>query len=146
MANQPVQTFENHVRQDWVVTTVLVLNVAALITGIVALAIGSPRTAGAAAAVAGLAGAVAAVMARRYSVKVQDRVIRLEMRLRLAQILPDDLKGRVLEFTVPQLIALRFAPDAERPDLARKVLNEKIEKRSEIKKLIKNWQADWHRV
>jgi len=146
MANQPVQTFENHVRQDWVVTTVLVLNVAALITGIVALAIGSPRTAASAVAVAGLAGAMAALMARRYATKLQDRIIRLEMRLRLAQVLPDDLKARILEFTVGQLIALRFASDAELPDLARKVLTEKIEKRSEIKKLIKNWQADWHRV
>ncbi len=146
MANQPVQTFENHVRQDWVVTTVLVLSVSALITGIVALAIGGPRTAGAAAAVAGLSGAMAALMARGYSLKVQDRVIRLEMRLRLAQVLPDDLKSRVMEFTLNQLVALRFAPDAELPDLARKVLNEKIEKRADIKKLIKNWQADWHRV
>src|SRR5262245_33895519 len=146
MANQPVQTFENHVRQEPVVTTVLVLNLAALITGIVALCIGSPRTAGSAAAVAGLAGAVGAVMARRYAVKVQDRLIRLEMRLRMAQVLPDDLKERISEFTLAQLISLRFAPDAELPDLARKVLNEKLEKRSDIKKLIKNWQADWHRV
>ena len=146
MANQPVQTFENHVRQDPVVTSVLVLNLAALITGIVALCIGSPRTAGAAAAVAGLGGALCSVMARRYSTQLQDRIIRLEMRLRLAQVLPDDIKGRIAEFTMGQLVALRFAPDAELTDLARKVLNEKIEKRSEIKKLIKNWQADWHRV
>lgn len=146
MANQPVQTFENHVRQDPMITIVLVLNLAVLITAIVALAMGSVRTASAALAVAGLAGALSGFMSRGYSLKVQDRVIRLEMRLRLAEVLPADLKGRMTEFTLGQLIALRFAPDAELPDLARKVLNEKIEKKSDIKKLIKNWQADWHRV
>jgi hypothetical protein len=145
-APQPVQTFENHVRQDPVVTSVLVLYLATLITGIVAIVMSNAAVAGGAAAISGLAGAFGAVMARRYAVKVQDRVIRLEMKLRMREVLPDDLKARINEFALNQLISLRFAPDAELPELARKVLNEKIEKRSEIKKLIKNWQADWHRV
>lgn len=146
MANKPVQTFENHVRQEPVVTTVLVMNLAVLIVGIVALAMNNERVASAGLILAGLTGAVCAVMARRYSTKLQDRIIRLEMRIRMERVLPPDLAVRINEFTLGQIIALRFASDAELPELARKVLAEKIEKRSEIKKLIKDWQADWHRV
>ena len=51
--------------------------------------------------------------AREFPLKVQDRLIRLEMRLRLQQILPADLRPRILELTAPQLIGLRFAGDAE---------------------------------
>lgn len=80
--------------------------------------------------------------ARSFAVTVQDRVIRLEMRLRLGQILPADLKPRIGEFTVGQLVALRFAGDAELPALARKVLDERIASRAEIKRLVTDWQAD----
>ncbi len=146
MANKPVQTFENHVRQDPWITSVLVLHLASIITGIVALSIGGVRTASAAIVVGGIACAIGLVLSRRYSTKLQDRIIRLEMRLRLERVLPPDLAVRIGEFQTGQLIALRFASDAELPELSRKVLAEKIEKRSEIKKLIKDWQADWHRV
>jgi hypothetical protein len=80
--------------------------------------------------------------ARTFALKVQDRVIRLEMRLRLQQLLPADLKGRIPEFTLAQLIALRFAGDEELPELARKVLDEKLTDRKAVKKLVRNWQAD----
>lgn len=80
--------------------------------------------------------------ARMFALKVQDRLIRLEMRLRLVQILPTDLKPRIEEFTLAQLIALRFASDAELPALARKVLDEKIVDRKAIKAMVQNWQAD----
>ena len=80
--------------------------------------------------------------ARIFALTVQDRVIRLEMQLRLQQILPVDLRPRILEFEVAQLIALRFASDQELPELARKVLDEKIQDRKTIKKLVKNWQPD----
>ena len=85
-------------------------------------------------------------MVRTNALVVQDRVIRLEERLRMARLLPDDLRPRIDEFTVSQLAALRFASDAELHDLARRVLVEKIERRDEIKRAIKNWRADWHRV
>lgn len=80
--------------------------------------------------------------ARIFALTVQDRVIRLEMRLRLQQVLPADLRPRVAEFSVSQLVALRFASDEELPVLARKVLDEKIENRKAIKKMVKNWQPD----
>src|SRR5512136_120784 len=84
--------------------------------------------------------------ARRFAATVQDRVIRLEMRLRLAQVLPADLRSEIGRFTVDQLIALRFAGDDELPALARRVLDEKLTDRDAIKKLVKNWQADLLRV
>ena len=74
--------------------------------------------------------------------KVQDRVIRLEERLRLAQLLPPDLAPRIHELGAGQLLALRFAGDEEIPDLTRKVLDEKIRGREEIKKLIRHWRPD----
>ena len=83
---------------------------------------------------------------RVFALKVQDRVIRLEMRLRLERILPEDLKLRVDELTPGQLISLRFASDSEISDLCRKVLDEKITDRKEIKNLIKDWQGDYLRV
>jgi hypothetical protein len=83
---------------------------------------------------------------RGFPLAVQDRVIRLEERLRMAQVLPADLRSRCDEFTPAQLIALRFASDAELPALARKVLAEKITDRSAIKALIVNWRPDHMRA
>jgi len=83
-----------------------------------------------------------ALYARMFALAVQDRVIRLEMRLRLEKLLPADLKPRIPEFTVSQLIALRFASDAELPDLTRRVLDEKVQDRKAIKQMIKTWKPD----
>ncbi|MBI3933325.1 MAG: hypothetical protein HY316_01450 [Acidobacteria bacterium] len=84
--------------------------------------------------------------ARIFALRVQDRVIRLEMRLRMEKLLPADLQLRILEFTPSQLVALRFASDAELPELARRVLTEKIEDRKTIKKMIKQWNPDYLRA
>ena len=84
--------------------------------------------------------------ARVFSLTVQDRVIRLEMRLRLERLLSADLRPRIPEFTVPQLVSLRFASDQELPVLARQVLDEKLTDRKTIKKRIKDWQADFLRA
>ena len=88
---------------------------------------------------------MALVYARIFALKVQDRVIRLEMRLRLATLAPD-LDSRFDEFTVNQLCSLRFASDGELPVLARKVLSERLDDRKAIKRQIKDWQADDWRV
>lgn len=85
---------------------------------------------------------IAFTYARLFALTVQDRVIRLEMRLRLRELLPADLRERIPEFSVAQLIALRFAGDAELPGLARKVLDEKLTDRTAIKKMIQTWQPD----
>lgn len=146
MAQDRVQSYENHVARDPVILIAALLCAIALIAAIVGLALDNTRVVAVAVIFSSLGCLVVGVVTRGYAVKVQDRVIRLEMRLRLAKILPDDLKGRVMDFTLGQLIALRFAPDEELPELARKVLDEKIETKDTIKKMIKNWQADWHRV
>jgi uncharacterized membrane protein YciS (DUF1049 family) len=89
---------------------------------------------------------VGMVMARVMAMKVQDRVIRLEERLRFERVLPADLHARIGEFTVDQLVALRFASNAELPELARKVLDEKVKSRKEIKQMIKTWRPDFTRA
>ena len=86
------------------------------------------------------------VTARQSTVMVQDRVIRLEMRLRLAGVLPADLQAHIPELSVDQLVSMRFAGDAELPALARKVLDDKITDRKAIKRLVKDWQADYLRA
>jgi flagellar biogenesis protein FliO len=87
-----------------------------------------------------------AFAARLMALTVQDRVIRLEMRVRMAGVLPADLRARIPEFTVSQLVALRFASDAELPELSRKVLQEKLNDRTAIKKMIRDWQPDFVRA
>jgi hypothetical protein len=100
-------------------------------------------------AIAMLLGAALIVIfffARIFALSVQDRIIRLEMRLRMREQLPADLVARIPEFTTSQLIALRFASDAELPALARKVLDDRVTNRKAIKQMITDWQADHQRV
>ena len=89
---------------------------------------------------------IVALFARVFALKAQDRVIRLEMRLRMRELLPDDRQGRINDFTPTQMVSLRFAGDAELPELARKVLDENITKTTSIKKMITDWQGDYFRV
>jgi Family of unknown function (DUF6526) len=86
------------------------------------------------------------LLARMFALSVQDRVIRMEERLRCERLLPQDLQPRIVEFEPGQLISLRFASDAELPALARRVLDEKIKDRKAIKQQIKNWRADYLRA
>lgn len=93
-------------------------------------------------------GAVAAAVgsARRMATVVQNRIIRLEMRLRLAQVLPPELRNRVGDLRERQLIALRFAPDAELPELVQRCLAGDLTRSDEIKREIRDWQPDFLRV
>ena len=88
---------------------------------------------------------VCALFARIFPLGVQDRVIRLEERMRLQRLLPDDLQNRVGDFTTDQLIGLRFAPDEELLDLARRVLDDGMDRKT-IKQAVKNWRADNQRL
>jgi len=87
-----------------------------------------------------------AFLSRSQALTVQDRVIRLEMRLRLRQILPPELQPRIQDLTHRQLVALRFASDAELPELVREILDGKLTTVKQIKLRVKNWQSDWLRA
>jgi len=83
-----------------------------------------------------------ALSARVMVLAVQDRLIRLEMRLRLRTLLPAELQGRLMELTHKQLVALRFASDQEMPSLVADVLSGKLPTQKAIKQRIQDWQAD----
>jgi hypothetical protein len=85
-------------------------------------------------------------LSRSMPLRAQDRVIRLEERLRLEKILPADLRGRIDDLKPEQLIGLRFAPDNEVPDLTRRALSGELKTRADIKNAIANWRPDLLRV
>ena len=92
-----------------------------------------------------LAALAAVFKIRLYALKVQDRVIRLEERLRLAILLDKPLRSRIGQLSESQLVALRFAPDAELPALVERALSQKLSK-ADIKKAISQWKPDYWRV
>jgi hypothetical protein len=83
---------------------------------------------------------------RRQILTVQDRVIRLEMQLRLRQVLPGDMHAQIPLLSVPQLVALRFASDAELAGLTKEVLEGKLGTQKEIKMQVTDWQGDVQRA
>jgi hypothetical protein len=83
---------------------------------------------------------------RTYSLKVQDRVIRLEERLRYQRVLPADLAAKTFDLPLRLIVALRFASDEELPELVRQALAGKFAKPDDAKRAIKNWRADHLRV
>ncbi len=145
MAERSPQTFSNHVRFDppfhyfvlpvfaisWIVSVVFAVRH----PGFVHIWIVIFNT----------ALIVAVTKARLYALKVQDRVIRLEERLRLATLLPDSQRSQIVKLSEAQLIGLRFASDEEVSALVEQTLAANLE-RKDIKKLIKNWRPDYWRV
>jgi hypothetical protein len=145
MAESSPQTLANHVRLDppfhyfllpvfaisWIVSVVLLVRHPALLHfwGVVFVT----------------AIVVAVIKSRLYALKVQDRVIRLEERLRLATLLPDSLRPQIAKLNEGQFIALRFASDEEVPALVARTLSENL-MLADIKKAIKNWRPDYWRV
>ena len=81
---------------------------------------------------------------RLYSLRNQDRLIRLEERSRLYALMPQDC-ATADALTVKQCIGLRFASDEEAPELARAAVRENLTSK-QIKERIKNWRADHHRI
>ncbi len=147
MARAVPQVYRNHARVVpgfHIVTTLLLL--VAVVWSVVQLF----RQRFSATSVFGVLVAIVLVLlfwyVRQFAVRNQDRIIRLEMRLRLERLLPADLRGRIGEFSTAQLIALRFAGDAELPALARRVLEERLADQDVIKAAITDWQGDYQRV
>ncbi|MEO7156836.1 MAG: DUF6526 family protein [Vicinamibacterales bacterium] len=92
-------------------------------------------------------GILAGVFASRLmALKVQDRVIRLELQMRMRGLLPSDLHGRIHELTPPQMVALRFAGDGELENLVREVLAGKLSSQKAIKMAIRDWKGDYLRA
>ena len=83
-----------------------------------------------------------AVAARTMALTVQNRVVRLEQWIRLGAVLPPDLKPRVSELRLGQLLGLRFASDAELPDLVRRCLAGELRGADQVKREVKSWQPD----
>jgi hypothetical protein len=89
---------------------------------------------------------VIALIARTNALRVQDRVIRLEEQLRYARLLPAALAERADGLKLGQIIALRFASDAELPALIQQTLDGQFAKPDDIKRAVKSWRADHLRV
>jgi hypothetical protein len=145
MAEQP-QSYANHTRYlppfHFFVLPVLMLNV----LNALRLLVMSPSLSTVFGFAVALAIGLGIGLAREMANTVQDRVIRLEMRLRLAQCLPADLQPRILDLTPKQLAALRFAGDAELAELVRGILSGTLRTPKEIKIQVKNWQSDFLRA
>ena len=139
------QTYANHRRfeplQHFVLIPIL------LITWIAAIwhAVKYPSLHSIWMAILGFTILMVAIQVRVYALKVQDRLIRLEETLRMERILPQDLKGRIPELTVKQMVGLRFAADAELVHRVREALDENLNGEA-IKKRIQTWRPDTFRV
>ncbi|MGA8762141.1 MAG: DUF6526 family protein [Candidatus Sulfotelmatobacter sp.] len=152
MAEKVPQTFANHTRWDpWFHFFLLPVFVLGLILSLIHffahISHGDVRDHIHAFLLILLAAAflVAVAKMRLYALKVQDRVIRLEERLRLMTLLSEPLRSRIPELTEAQLIALRFASEGELSMLTERALNEKLS-RADIKKSIRTWRPDYWRV
>jgi len=88
---------------------------------------------------------VAVVKTRTNPLRTQDRVIRLEEKLRFHALLTPDLYARSHSLSVQQIVALRFASDEELPELVRRTLDENLTAK-QIKQAINNWRGDYLRV
>jgi hypothetical protein len=145
MAEKNPQTFSNHSRLDplfhfFALPVFLFTALAATIHFV-----WRPSLHSAAFFIVSIAAAIVVLKVRLYALKVQDRVIRLEERLRLSMLLPESLRSRIVELSEDQLIALRFASDGEAGKLAERALTEKLS-RADIKKAIQVWRPDYWRI
>ena len=144
MEDKP-QNYDNHVRFDppfhfFVVPVVLITTIAMVVRAVRAPSLWSVWL-----VVVAVAGSLAVLKARLNALRVQDRVIRLEERLRMMTILPEGMRSRIGELTDDQFVGLRFASDEELPSLVKRALDEKLN-RKEIKKAVTKWRPDHSRV
>ncbi len=141
MTTAPSQSFENHrqiIPMYLAALGILFINVLWSVYALVR----TPGLGSLIAVLVAVALVTVSLYARRFALRVQDRVIRLEMQSRLRELLPADLRARIDDLSDRQLIALRFAGDEELPDLCRTVLSQNLTDQNVIKKMIKHWRAD----
>lgn len=145
MANSTPQSFANHTRFDPPFHFFLLpLGLAAIVLSVIRI-VHHPGMGSTLGVVLAIGFVMIAFKARGYALKVQDRIIRLEERLRLAMLMPEAGRARIGELTESQLIALRFASDAELPGVAMRALNEGLTSK-QIKSSIQSWRGDYFRV
>ena len=146
MSADRTQTYANHRRffalYHYVALPIVALNV--VYTAMIAFR--SPGTATIWSFVFAIGVASGVLAARTMVLIVQNRVIRLEQRLRMVALLPDYLRGRIVELNLSQLIGLRFASDAELAPLVERCLAGELKNAEAVKKAITNWQADFLRA
>ena len=145
MAEKKPQTLANHVRWDPLFHFIVLPVFALSAVGGTIHFLWHPSFRTGSFFVISVAAVIGVLKIRLYALKVQDRVIRLEERLRLSVLCSEPLRSRIPELTEGQLIALRFASDAEVPKLAERALSEKLS-RADIKKAIQTWRPDYWRV
>ncbi len=149
MAEKNVQVFANHRRFDpwyhFFVAPVVVISFFVALWGFIKSLSGGFSAWAAWNVIVWAAAVTLTLLLRIYPLKTQDRIIRLEERLRLATLLDGPLKARIGELDGRQLVGLRFAPDAEVPALVKAALDEKLSG-EEIKKRVQNWRPDTFRV
>ncbi len=143
------QSYATHRRLDpmyhFVLATVLVLNLAFAITMLVRHHSDHQGLVHVWLVVMSLALLIMALKVRAYPLRAQDRIIRLEERLRMERVLPADLQARIAELRPGQFVGLRFASDAELADRVREALDQGLGG-EEIKKRIQTWRPDTFRV
>jgi hypothetical protein len=145
MAEKKPQNLANHAKLDPLFHFVVLPVFALAALGGTVTFLWHPSYLSASFFVISVAAAIAVVKIRIYSLKLQDRIVRLEERLRLTALCSEPLRSRIAELTEDQLIGLRFASDAEVSKLAERAINEKLS-RAEIKKAIETWRPDYWRV
>jgi hypothetical protein len=145
MAEKVPQSLSNHTRFDppfhFFILPVFAITVIVAVVHLVR----HPALLSAWLVVLALATMTAVLKIRMYALRVQDRIIRLEERLRLAILVDKPLRARIVELSESQLVGLRFASDAELPVLTARTLSEKLS-RTEIKKAVSQWRPDYWRV
>ncbi|MGB6975165.1 MAG: DUF6526 family protein [Terracidiphilus sp.] len=144
MSNK-AQNLKNHARFDPAFHFVLVFTLAGNLVYAIAHVVRHPAIGSGWFVVLSVVAFVALLRMRQYPLKVQDRVIRLEERLRLQSLAPADWRAQIYRLTEDQLIGLRFAGDDEVVELAKQALDHNLT-RKQIKERIKNWRADNWRV
>ena len=142
---QPEQNLKNHTRFDPMFHGFLTFGALILLGFAVYALVTEPGLLSAVRLFGVLWAIVLMFKTRLYALKVQDRVIRLEERLRLAQLLPESTRPRIGELSEVQFIALRFASDGEVAGLVQQTLDGKWDQK-QIKQAVNTWRPDYFRV
>jgi hypothetical protein len=145
MSDSTPQSFKNHGRLDPSFHIVLAVVLAVNLFIMLSYAWHSLTYFSAWLVILSIAAWIPVLKLRLYPLKVQDRVIRLEERLRLQALAPAEWHAQIYRLTEDQLIGLRFASDDEVVELAKQALEENLT-RKQIKERIKTWRPDDWRI